>query len=62
MAAPIHITSLNDKDSFLPDGSPGWDDHPGEEDGLRGGFNDQGNAPEGEIWQFAASYLSTLGL
>lgn len=52
----IHATSLNDQDSA------DYDDHPDEPDGIRGGFNDKGMAPQWGIWAEAPNYLSTLGL
>ena len=52
----IHMTSLNDQD--VSDG----DDHPGEKDGLRGGFNDKGQAPQHGIWDDAPKFLAELGL
>ena len=52
----VHATSLNDQDTH--DG----DAHPDEPDGIRGGYNDKGHAPQWGIWDQAPNYLSTLGL
>lgn len=52
----IHITSLNDHDSADNDS------HPAEEDGLRGGYDDKGRAPQWGIWEQSSKFLGELGL
>ena len=52
----VHITSLNDNDAADND------DYPDEEDGLRGGYDDKGQATQWGIWEMASTFLTELGL